>query len=396
MTHSKVQSTGGHHSPGRENRTLAMHQTPPGRGGIAVIELAGPEARSVVEKIFRPLAKHSGGEPSRLQLGRIVSGGKVLDEAIVHQWCDGAEINIHGGPAVTAAVMEIISGCGVEIVPAQPCALDPAACGFNPAHPQWNNPAIGAEMLRALPSARSAKVISALTNQWSDGLSRLACDGGAAARRLIDATGRLSVMEKLLNPPEVVLVGPPNAGKSSLANVLVGREVSIVHSRSGTTRDWVREQAVFDGVPLWLTDTAGLWRAADGVDAQAVARARRRAEAADLVLLISAEKAAPAPDWLDVGKIIRVWAKADLSPPPDDEYTPVSSLRQVGIEALQRRVLEALGLGDFDPGEAMAFTRRQADLLLRAADAMRQGDEPEKNAALKCLLRDEATAGNCL
>ncbi len=396
MTASSAKSFPGCDLPGRPERTLAMLQTPPGRGGIAVIEIAGPQSGKIVERIFRPLAGHVESGRGRLQLGRIVAGDNVVDEAVVHQWKGGAEINIHGGPAVAAAVMELIADSGAEVIPAEPSAIDPDGCGFNPAHGRWNNPAIGMEMLRALPSARSSAAIAAVTAQWFAGLSRLACDNNATAGQFDEAARRLSVMEKLLNPREVVLVGPPNAGKSALTNVLVGRDVSIVHHESGTTRDWVREAAVFDGVPLWLTDTAGLWKAPKGVDAEAVARARRRAEAADLVLLLNAEEPAPAPRWLDETKIIYVWSKADLSPPPDDKYTAVSATDQTGLEELRSRVLAEIGLGDFDASDAMAFTPRQAELLRRAAEAMRRGDEQETKTALKCLLEDEESPGSCL
>ena len=87
------------------------------------------------------------------------------------------------------------------------------------------------------------------------------------------AAGRLALIRRLLEPAEVVLAGPPNVGKSTLANALIGRQVSLVHDQAGTTRDWVRHLAVLCGVPVHVTDTAGLWDAPAGVDAQAVGRA---------------------------------------------------------------------------------------------------------------------------
>jgi tRNA modification GTPase len=114
-------------------------------------------------------------------------------------------------------------------------------------------------MLEALPQAASELVVAAVSQQWSAGVSQLASDPDVSAELLRSAARRLPMMQKLLSPPEVVLVGPPNVGKSTLANAIVGREVSIVHTIAGTTRDWVREQALLGGVPIWLTDTAGLF-----------------------------------------------------------------------------------------------------------------------------------------
>ena len=208
---------------------------------------------------------------------------------------------------------------------------------FPPAHPRWNNPAIGKELLEAISSARSELAVAALTAQWSAGISELASDlleeiEGRKARseerearseerrakgeernsnnksnteetattamgeELRRAAEGLEVFRKLLSPCEVVVVGRPNAGKSTLVNALVGREVSIVHETPGTTRDWVREEAIFFGVPVWLTDTAGLWEKCEGIDAEAVRRARQRAIAAELVVVAVSPHPSPLPE----------------------------------------------------------------------------------------------------
>ncbi len=377
---------------------IATLLTPPGRGGIAVIHLTGPGAIESLRPVFRPLSSHAAAGAHALQLGRIVGeDGAVLDEAVVCSTPEGIEINIHGGPQVVRSTLERLGRCGVRVA----VASAPQG-GLPAAHPQLDNPAVGREMIEALSDAQSPLAVAALTRQWSAGLSRLARQalaGVAAAEapggsrdELADALRRagraLPRMTRLLSPAEVVIVGPPNAGKSTLANALVGRAVSIVHEQAGTTRDWVRELALIDQAPVHLADTAGLWQQAEGVDAEAVARARRCAEQADVILLTEGADGEEFvfPPWLEGQCVIPVRTKADLlprsesgaaggSPAPRNagESLAVSALTGDGLSQLRRAILLRLGLEGFDPAEPMAFTPRQAGLLERAAQAIDEG-----------------------
>jgi tRNA modification GTPase len=440
--------------------TVAM-QTPPGRGGIAVLALRGPAAEAILAEAFRPSASggHSPtGDQGELQLGHIVDGARVIDQAIVARCGELAEINIHGGPAVAAAVFRRLLDLGAVVVPATAAS---AGC-FRPNHPAMHNPAIGKEMLQVLPSAASARVASALTWQWSAGLSQLAAEvldsisrhtgpschcptarppvdatdpaqAGEARPQAIAADGlqacadalraaarRRAMMRRVLCPPagryaEVVLAGPPNAGKSTLANALLGRAASIVHDRPGTTRDWVRELALLRGLPVWLTDTAGLWEATDGlwettaglweatdgVDAEAVRRSAHRIAAADLVLLLGAGRLESLPDWLDILRLppgatspatpaavpmLAVATKIDLIPPPPDADAAVCAPTGQGLDELAARIIDALGLADFHPRLPLAFTDRQEALLARAADALDAGQTDTARSSLGELL----------
>jgi len=372
--------------------TRAALLTAPGRAGIAVIAIRGPAAWSVAGAVFR--ARES--EPAtigQLHLGHLIDGQEVIDEAILCRWADRVEINIHSGPAVTRAALEAIKHHGVE-VDSRGVALSAAS---RPAHADWGNPAIGQELLEALPAARSMLAVRAVSAQWSAGLSRLACQVLAAlsrplakpaaeelAGRLIEAGGRWAIPHRLLHPAEVVLAGPPNAGKSTLANALVGRPVSIVDEQPGTTRDWVRELALLEGAPIWLTDTAGLWEQAEGVDAEAVRRAQARASAADLVLLLTPGPT-QTPSWLAQQKLLSVWSKADLVPAPPG-CLAVSGTTGQGLPRLSQAVRRSLGLEAVDPQSPMAFTERQKILLERGAAALQAADMPAARAVLTELL----------
>ncbi|MCY2923890.1 MAG: hypothetical protein NT031_00350, partial [Planctomycetota bacterium] len=147
----------------------------------------------------------------------------------------------------------------------------------------------------------------------------------------------------------------------------------------GTTRDWVREVASVGGLPVYLTDTAGLWEAPAGIDAEAVRRAKARAQQADLVLLLAPGEPATPPPWLSGPKVLRIASQADAVAPAAGADAAVSAVTGEGLDELRLRILHELGLSHFDPCQPMAFTPRQADLLTRMADAA----DPHTFAALR-------------
>jgi len=491
--------------------------TPPGRGGIAVFALHGPDAAAILSRIFKPLSSHREDADGVLRLGRLVDErGEVLDEAVVARCCDVVEINIHGGPLVARKVADTLERLGAKPAPTDVPSPDSCGAGVSPAclagilparlceslgdlhcanraeqlaragsprdaragrprhedasaspdaapflspdpalpagHRMWRNPAVGAELLQWLPRARSELAVRTLSSQWSAGVSRLAretldaiswgpdapTDARAGrprhvARSLRDAAGRLEQIDVLLRPREVVFLGPPNAGKSSLVNALVGRPVSIVHDQPGTTRDWVRELALLHGVPAYLTDTAGLWEQAQGVDAQAVARSRERAQSADVVVLCGAGQPPDPPPWLTAGRVVRAALQMDrfdvsrasrprvcggVSPPrtspapggegdcasssgqahgthnagetPAPRETPapcrLSAVTGHGLDEFKHAIVAALGLAGFEPAVPAAFTERQRDLLLAAAADLEQHNTAQAVARLRQLL----------
>lgn len=361
-------------------KTSATLQTPPGRGGIAVIVLAGSGAERILSEVFRPYSTHRFGGEGALQLGHLIDANGVIDEAIVTRRGEAFEINIHGGSAVAKSVLEHLARCGAAVGSA---AAAPES--FPVAHRRWNNPAIGREMLQTLPQARSMLGVASLSRQWSAGLSELA-RGDPSAEKLRQAACALAKMLRLLNPAEVVVAGAPNVGKSTLANALIGRQVSIVCDDAGTTRDWVRELATLNGVAVYLTDTAGIWQATDQIDAEAIRRARQCIEAADLVVLLHVGQAEVVPDWLRAAKLLRVAAKCDARPPKGRFDVCVSALTGEGLNQLKTEIVNRIGLSQFDPSMPMAFTQRQADLLLAAAEALERSDAGRAQNALRQLL----------
>ncbi|MBN1941859.1 MAG: 50S ribosome-binding GTPase [Phycisphaerae bacterium] len=382
-------------NPESEPLTASL-QTPPGKGGIAVIALRGQGLTPALRAVFRP---RRGGkdfpaeQPGRLHLGNLIDGEDILDEAVVALHPRGAEINIHGGPTVARRVLRRLGNLGAAV------ATGRDEAPFPPAHPQWRNPAIGGELQAALPDAPSLWAAAALTNQWSAGLSKLAREfldsptaPPEATEPLQSAADAFAATRKLLHPPEVVLAGAPNAGKSTLTNALVGRPVSIVHEQAGTTRDWVRQRAILAGRCVYLTDTAGLWETDHPIEAESVRRAWQRIASADLVLLLSEADPIDLPAGVRpkiiTKNLLHVRTKCDE---PDDGPGPeglaVSAHTGRGMPELIAAVLDALGLANIDPAAPSAFTARQETLLRAAADSLRR-NTPAWRDALRKLLEE--------
>jgi len=170
--------------------------------------------------------------------------------------------------------------------------------------------------------------------------------------------------EPLKDGIRVVIAGPPNAGKSSLINAIAGEEKAIVTDIPGTTRDYIEVPLAVGGVPLRLTDTAGLREAQDRVEAIGVERAERLMEAADILLWLGSPEDAPAHP-----RLIRVHAKADLPGKAPEGSLPVSALTGEGVGGLLEQVV-ALAR-DLLPGEdAIALNRRQAHHIGEASEAL--------------------------
>jgi tRNA modification GTPase len=173
--------------------------------------------------------------------------------------------------------------------------------------------------------------------------------------------------EPLKDGLRVVIAGPPNAGKSSLINAIAGEERAIVTDIAGTTRDHIEVPVAVGGMPLRLTDTAGLRETQDRVEAIGVERAGRLVEASDILVWLGEPADAPAHP-----RMVQVHSRADLSERRDapEGALPVSAVTGAGIGELLERI--AVLARSLLPGEdAIALNRRQATQIGEAAAALR-------------------------
>ncbi len=269
-----------------------------GRSAVAVVAIDGEEALPIVTRFFRP-ASRLAFKPGQIRYGAWVGNAEqdlAAESVIVTPLIDGSvEIHCHGGPAAQSRIVDDLRAAGVTPVSGQ--AWQESRCSL----------LIGeaSKVLSQCLTVRTAgiamdQVRGALQDWTLDSLrkliSTLAHDRESSmCGRVVEAIHReaatiLRVAPlglHLARPFRVVLVGPPNVGKSSLLNALVGYDRSITFDDAGTTRDVLHAETVIDGWPVRLSDTAGIRDSAEPIERQGVERARGEAEGADLLLLVA-------------------------------------------------------------------------------------------------------------
>ncbi|RMH24983.1 MAG: hypothetical protein D6693_09450 [Planctomycetota bacterium] len=308
--------------------------TPAGVGAIAVVEILGDIDAALSALGVRPI------EPGRVALRSL--GG--IDEGVVARvGASHALLMPHGGIGVIRALTEALDAVGV----AEDRDPDPLA-----AHPEADDLA-EALMLETLPRAQSPAAVDLLLDQprrWR------AWDG---ARPDLDEVDRVScVLNRLIDPPLVVAVGPPNVGKSTLTNALAQRAVSVVADEAGTTRDHVGVSLVCPSpggaVAILWVDAPGVGPdVRDGIEAEALRLARAVIARADLIVSCG-DAASGFLDDAEIGAapgapMIRAGLRADLGPAPGADVS-VAALHGRGVADLAAAVRRALV-----PDEALAW-----------------------------------------
>jgi len=375
-----------------------------GRAGVAVIRVSGESAGDVLRALTdRELPKPRYA--TRMAFCA-PNSGVSLDDGIA-LWFpapasftgeDVAELHVHGGQAVIASIIDAaLSLRGVRL--AEPGeftrrafengkldlaeaegladlvdaeteaqrrqALRQRRGALSAIYEGWRERLIeAAALIEAEIDFPDEELPDALSQRASPLLASLAADMGA---HLDDAHRG----ERIRDGYRIAIIGPPNAGKSSLLNALAKREAAIVSDIPGTTRDVVEVRLVLAGYPVWIADTAGLREAADAIEAEGVRRALARAEEADLrigVVEIGTEPSPALMAALEPNDII-VHSKADTLPGRDaTDLLEVSALTGIGLRILhtqiEERVAEAL-----DREEAPVLTRARHRRLVEEARA---------------------------
>ncbi len=346
---------------GRSADTIFALASAPGRGAIAVVRLSGAATAMLLAGLCRLPA------PRRAALRTLrAPDGAVLDQALV-LWMPGpgsytgedtAELHLHGGRAVVQAVSLVLASAGAR--PAEPGEFTRRAflagrMSLLEAEAIADLSASETETQRIQALRQMQGGAAVLVAGWSDRLTRclafqealidfpddeLPADVDESARQDIaslsdDVAAHLRAAkhgERVRSGLTIVIAGPPNAGKSSLFNALVGRNAAIVSPWPGTTRDTIEAQLDLDGIAVTLVDTAGLRVTDDEVEGEGVRRAQARIEAADSVLLVGSAET-PASSAIAGAQALRICSKSDLARPLDDALA-VSTVTGEGIETL--------------------------------------------------------------
>ncbi|KQY49408.1 tRNA uridine-5-carboxymethylaminomethyl(34) synthesis GTPase MnmE [Lysobacter sp. Root494] len=390
-------------SPQRE--TIAAIATAPGAGGVGIVRLSGARARAIAEVVTGiPLT------PRHAHYARFATAeGETLDDGIAlyfkspasYTGEDIVELQSHGSPVVLEQLVQRCVELGARR--ARPGEFSERA--FLNGKLDLAQAEAVADLIAAADANAARAARRALEGEFSRRVEALAADvlairvhveaaidfadepidtlGGAQLRARFAAA--VQSLDELLRAAErgrrlrdglhAVIVGPPNAGKSSLLNALAGSDRAIVTDIAGTTRDLLHEVVRIDGVELTLVDTAGLREGGDVIEREGMRRAHDELARADLAIVVldardvEAGREAVTDAIAGVPRQLWIHNKSDLLPaaaPLDTgEHLRVSARTGTGLEALHAR-LRVLAQGEGEAGEG-AFTARA-----RHVDALRQ------------------------
>lgn len=391
-----------------------------GRAGVAVIRLSGPAAAYVLEA----LTGRGPGVPRMAELRRLSdpASGVAIDRALVLYFRapasftgeDVVELHLHGGRAVVAAAVDALSELGglraAEAGEFTRRAFENGKLDLTEVEGLADLIDAETEAQRRQALRQMEGALGRLYEGWRGRLMRLLAYAEAeidfpdeeVPGDLLKSLGpeveklRSDIAihlkdghrgERLREGVEVAIVGPPNAGKSSLLNRLARREAAIVSAQAGTTRDVVEVRLDLGGVPVTLADTAGLREASGDIEAEGVRRALARAEAADLRIVVAACDGAGGltGDFANAREgDIRLVNKTDLGAPEEVDALFVSATTGEGIDVLEKalscRVSSAISL---KAHPIITRSRHREGLqaclagLDRVEDGLRSGRETE-------------------
>ena len=399
--------------------TIAAVSTAPGESGIGIIRISGKDAFRIADKVLdRPV---SGKETHTIHFRHVLSEGTVLDEVLVsvmkkprsYTGENTAEINCHGGPLVIRQVLFEVLKAGAR--PAEPGEFTRRA--FLNGKKDLSQ----AEAVMDMIQAKNRLALTAAAKQLSGGLSsevrslreeilnetawiEAALDDPEhydltgypeeLREKLISMTAR---MEKLVRNADsgivmkegirTVILGRPNAGKSSLMSLIAGTDRAIVTEIAGTTRDTLTEHIRFSGLSLNLTDTAGIRDTEDPVEKIGVEKARLEAEQADLILCVI-DGSAPLEDEekellesIREKKAVVLLNKSDLKQVVTEEmlrkltsHTVIlfSAKEKRGLEELEASIREMFFHGEISVNDEIYVTSaRHRDALEQALESLR-------------------------
>lgn len=391
-----------------ETDTIAAISTSMSNSGIGIIRISGSEAFSIIDKIFvsaKKKKKLAEAKTHTAHYGYIMEDGKIVDEVLVlimkkpntYTREDVAEINCHGGILVVNRILELVLKNGARC--AQPGEFTKRA--FLNGRIDLSQAEAVIDIIHAKNDAALKQSVYQLKGSISDKIKEIrkkiiyhiafiesALDDPEHIK--IDGYGNILLpeleeiqkeLDRLICSFEsgrfisegirTVILGKPNAGKSSLLNALVGEERAIVTEIEGTTRDVLEETVNFNGITLNISDTAGIRSTEDMVEKIGVAKAKKYAEEADLILFVADSSRKLDSNDMEIIQIIKdkkaivLLNKSDLEQKIDEKHleemtgrspVSISAVQSEGIEELGRRIKEMFYSGDISANEDFYIT----------------------------------------
>ena len=412
---------------GMAEETIFALASGAGRAAVAVVRVSGSSARETLISLTG-----RDPEPRKAHYARFrdPESGETLDEGLALFFPaprsatgeDCAELHLHGGRAVVAAALAALAR-RPGLRPAEPGEF--ARRAFLKGKLDLSQAEALADLIdaeTAFQRRQALRVAGGELRRKAEGWRAAIIEASALLAAELDFSDEGDVadfdatrFEALLHPAmgemeaalqvapaserlregfHVLILGPPNAGKSTLLNALARRELAIVSETPGTTRDLIEAHLDLSGLPVTLTDTAGLRESGDALERIGVSRARARAGEADLILWLSeGGETPPPPDLATQADVLRVAAKADACPPPSGALA-LSALSGEGIDALcaaiAARARKALG----DGGSAIVIRERHRLAIAAAARGLHEA--VERGKPLELVAEDLRLAARAL
>ena len=377
--------------------------------GVAAIRISGPQAFRIVDQITDLPCSSQHSSTARLTTLRSIPERRVVDQALRIVFKnprsftgeDVVELHVHGGLVVIDEVLELLYSVGAR--PANPGEFSERAF-LNGKFDLTQAEAIADIIAAPTRSARelaSMQLGGQLTNIVTEVEQQIQharvlveasidfpedvgdIDVIALGTILQAAVGDLERLQKtarrgrlVRQGASVVLMGAPNVGKSSLLNVLAGKDRAIVSPIAGTTRDTIDIQIELAGIPITLTDTAGLRESSDAIEMIGIDRTRQSIGQADIVLALESDDTPPIglAELQSASTVIRVHTKSDISVVVNESHDKhyVSAKTNQGIDALIQGIVGRL-LDDgnaTNSNEPIAINARHSALITLAIEAI--------------------------
>ena len=405
--------------------TIAAISTAQGQGGIGVIRVSGEDSFTIVDKIFKSVSgkKIMDIKGYTALFGHIYNNEEVLDEAVVLKYVapksftgeNVVEISCHGGMYITKEVLNAVIMSGASL--AEPGEFTKRA------YLNGKMDLTEAESVMDIISAKSKSAARAALFvkdgalfKKSQQVKQLLLDKAAHLSAWADYPEEdipevtedsimeaieesISILEKLLSTYDMgqvvkegidtVIVGRPNAGKSTLMNLLVGREKSIVTNIAGTTRDVVEDTVLVGNVMLKLSDTAGIRDTDNEIEKIGVQKTFDKINGAGLVIALFDNNEELNSEDIDlINKIkdmpcIAVINKIDLEDKVDKKYITdnienvvyISAKQQDNIDELKNMIEKIAGTEDFDPSAGIVANERQRNAIRNAVNSLYEAKE---------------------
>ncbi|NLB20084.1 MAG: tRNA uridine-5-carboxymethylaminomethyl(34) synthesis GTPase MnmE [Clostridium sp.] len=403
----------------KENDTIAAISTAVGESGVSIIKLSGDQAKSIVSKIFMLKNNKSfmDQKPWTMAYGHINNfKQETIDEVIVSFFKgpksftaeDVVEINCHGGRVPAEMVLNQVFLAGAR--PAEPGEFTKRA---------FLNGRIDLSQAEAVIDIIQSKTELSMKTALANSEGKLSKEVREIRNRILNLLAFIEVtvdfpeedlefttgsevslkleilikeLKQLLKTAEegkilreglsIAIVGKPNVGKSSLLNALLNENRAIVTDIPGTTRDIIEEYLNIEGIPIRITDTAGIRETDDIVEKLGVDRSKSKIQEADLIIFVL-DRSRPLDQedkdiitFIENRKSITLLNKTDLEERLNidrkllGENIEVSAINGFGMEELKRKIKELFFRGSIEVSDLMVTNRRHKEALMRALEKL--------------------------